>query len=350
MSPSHTLTTWRYSPSTDSFELKSADRELGLREVVVRTTHSGLCYTDVHAKTRGCGLGHEGVGHIVEVGDDVTAHKVGDRVGWGWLHHSCGNCPSCVAGHRQYCAQARGFAYGELDQGAFGDLAIWDETFVYAIPENTSSVAAGPLMCAGASVYEALDVAGTKPSDHVGVVGIGGLGHMAVLFAKAMGCGVTAFSSSEGKKDEVFELGVDTFRITSSPDVFWSNPTTTSVARPGETAAGINTLLICTNEVPPLEALLPFLARQATIIPMTIQTMPMTIPFLPFILPGHRIIASTEASRQNHIKMLQFASRHNIVPVIEQFPMNNDGLKEAFHKLETGNMRYRGVLVQQSGA
>ncbi|CAJ2511268.1 Uu.00g068930.m01.CDS01 [Anthostomella pinea] len=343
----HTLKTWRYAPSTDSFELKAVDRALGPREVLVKTTHSGLCYTDVHAKTKGCGLGHEGVGHIVAIGSEVTAHRVRTRVGWGWLHHSCGNCRTCVTGYHQYCAQARGFAYGELDQGAFGDYAIWDETFVYAIPDNIPSAAAGPLMCAGASVYEALVVAGTKPSDHVGVVGIGGLGHLAVLFAKAMGCGVTALSSHEGKKMDASRLGADVFRNASSPDQSWETP---SMSVPGCREAGINTLLICTNEVPPLEPLLPLLAPQATIIPMTIQTTPISIPFLPFILPGHRIVASTEASKQNHIDMLQFASRHRIMPAIEEFPMNNVGLREAFRKLEAGNMRYRGVLVQKGSS
>ncbi|KAK7757550.1 hypothetical protein SLS62_000565 [Diatrype stigma] len=368
MSSEHTLTTWRYSPPDDSFALKSAARSLGSREVLIRTTHSGLCYTDVHAKPKGCGLGHEGVGHVVQVGSEVTAHKAGDRVGWGWLHHSCGHCASCVAGHRQYCAQARGFAFGELDQGALGDYAIRDEAFAYAIPAGVSSASAAPLMCAGASVYEALDVAATRPADHVGVVGVGGLGHLAVLFAKAMGCAVTAFSGSgEAKRADAFALGADVFRVTSDPGRFWenqgqkqkptpipnSNPTSsgTGGGDGGDGAVpGINTLLICTNEVPPLEPLLPLLARQATIIPMTIQTTPLAIPYMPFILPGHRIVASTEASRQNHIAMMQFASRHGIKPWVEQFPMTGEGIKEAFRKLEAGEMRFRGVLVQESSS
>ncbi|RYP04854.1 hypothetical protein DL764_004177 [Monosporascus ibericus] len=348
MASVHTLTTWRYSPSNDDFEPKSADRKLGSKEVLIKTTHSGLCYTDVHAKSKGCGLGHEGIGHIAEIGSEVTTHKVGDRVGWGWLHHSCGNCASCMAGYRQYCADARGFAHGELDQGAFGDYAIWDEAFVYAIPGSVSSVSAGPLMCGGSTVYEALDVAGTKPSESVGVVGIGGLGHMAVLFAKAMGCAVTAFSGRETKKDDAFQLGADFFRTTSTPNTVWRNPKSLTAAsiRSG-TDEGINTLLICSNEVPSLEPLLPLLARQATIIPLTIQRTPLVVPFMPFILPGHRIVASIEASRQNHIAMLQFAARNNIQPWVEKFPMNSEGLKGAFRKLETGEMRFRGVLVKE---
>ncbi|KAI0025804.1 GroES-like protein [Xylariomycetidae sp. FL0641] len=345
MSSEHTLTTWRYSPSTGEFEQKSARRHLGAKEVLIKTTHSGLCHTDVHAKDKGCGLGHEGIGEVVKIGSEVTAHRVGDRVGWGWLHSSCSHCPSCVSGYRQYCAEARGFAYGELEQGAFGDYAIREETFVYAIPSNIPSLYAGPLMCAGASVYEALDVAGTKPSDHVGVVGVGGLGHMAVLFARAMGCAVTAIGHDESQKDGAFDLGAQVFRAMTRPSEASQNPSCQHPQR-----FGIKTLLICASQVPPLDDLLPLLDRQATIIPMTIQSSPLVVPFLPFILPGHRIMASTEASRQNHIRMIQFASVHNIRPWVEEFPMNADGLKQAFAKLESGSMRYRGVLVREEPA
>lgn len=202
-------------------------------------------------------------------------------------------------------------------------------------------------MCAGASVYEALDAAGTKPSDHVGVVGVGGLGHLAVLFAKAMGCAVTVFSGSEGKMDDAFALGADVFRFASDPDRF-HEICRQLPARSVVSDLGIDTLLVCANGVPPLEPLLPLLARRATIVPMTIQTAPLVVPFMPFMLPGHRIVASTEASRQNHIAMLQFASRHDIKPWVEVFPMTGEGLKEAFRKLEKGEMRFRGVLVQDS--
>ena len=126
---------------------------------------------------------------------------------------SCGHCTCCVTGYRQYCASARGFAFSDLDQGAFGDYRIINADFAYLIPESINSVDAGPFMCAGASVYEALDAAGTKPADRVGVVGIGGLGHMAVLFANAMGCAVTALTSSTTKIDGAFKLGADEVRV-----------------------------------------------------------------------------------------------------------------------------------------
>jgi len=194
-------------------------------------------------------------------------------------------------------------------------------------------------MCAGASTYEALDAAGTKPHHRVGVVGLGGLGHMAILFAKAMGCAATVFSGSAPKAArDAFELGADEYRILSDID--------TSV-RSSEAHGDdllVDILLICANETPDLEKILPFLARRATIVLMSIQQKPLVIPYMPFILPGHRIIASTEASRQNHLAMIQFAARHRIMPWVERFPMTEDGLKTAFDRLEKGEMRYRGVL------
>ena len=266
----------------------------------------------------------------------------------------------CVVGSRQHCPEARGFGTDEPAQGSFGDYAIWDETFVYGIPDAISSASAAPLMCAGATVFEALDVADTKPAHHVGVVGVGGLGHIAVLFAKAMGCAVTAFSSRDAKRDDAFKLGADVFRSVAAPaEKVWHNPgsgagstsnsSSNSSRRARSVAAGpgINTLLISTNEVPALEPLLPLLARRASIVLLTMQTKPLTIPYLPFVLAGHRLMGSCVATRPNQVAMLDFVARHDIRPWIQKFPMTRDGLADAFRRLENGDMRYRGVLVRK---
>lgn len=255
-------------------------------------------------------------------------------------------------GYRQYCASARGFAFCDQEQGAFGDYHIIDAAFTYQIPDTISSADAGVFMCAGASTYEALDAAGTKPSDHVGVIGIGGLGHMAILFAKAMGCAVTAFSSSEGpsiKDNIVFELGVDEIRSLRQPERAMRRAPHGEVSfhdyKLADTESGaINVLLICSNSLPSFECILPLLARRATIVLMSIQQDPLDIPYMSFILPGHKLISSTEASRRNHIDMMEFAARHYIKPWVEKFPMTEEGIKQAFGRLERGEMRFRGVL------
>ncbi|KAK2615571.1 hypothetical protein N8I77_002317 [Diaporthe amygdali] len=347
---SHTLTAFCYSTKQQRFTQKTTERVLGHREVVVKTTHSGLCYTDVHAKEKGCGLGHEGVGHVQELGSAVTSLKVGDRVGWGWLHSSCGHCTTCLSGYRQYCSEARGFAFSDLGQGAFGDYRIIDAEFVYKIPDAITSIDAGPFMCAGASVYEALDAASTKPSDRVGVVGIGGLGHMAMLFARAMGCGVTALFASKRqppvqKIQDAIRLGADEVRCISEGHEKIFAPDGREVASGvSEGTSPIDILLVTSNGLPDWDKVLPLLNRMAKIVLMSIQMEPLSIPYMPFILPGHQIISSTEASKRNHQEILSFAARNQIRPWVEVFPMNETGLKEAFDRLETGQMRYRGVL------
>ena len=206
-------------------------------------------------------------------------------------------------------------------------------------------------MCAGASTYEALDAAGTKPGDRVGVVGVGGLGHMGIIFAKAMGCGVTAITSEPSKVLSLFELGADEVRTTDNLHLSYtqtdgqnSQPQITDLPQP----MSIDVLLITSNAIPDLSAYLGLLARRATIVLMTIQQDSISIPYMPFILPGHRLIASTEASHQNHFDMLEFAARHKIEPVVEEFPMTLKGVAAAFERLETGKMRYRGVLVREA--
>lgn len=203
---------------------------------------------------------------------------------------------------------------------------------IYSIPDSILSKHAAPLMCAGASTFEALHAAGVSSTSHVGVVGIGGLGHMAILFAKAMGCEVSAISSTATKESDARALGADHFILSDAE---------AGMEKPGE---GIDILLITSNSVPQLKKLLPLLARRATIVLMTIQGEAIEVPYMDFVLPGHRLIASTEASRENHVKMLEFVVEKGIEPWVEEFEMSEEGIGEAFKKLEEGRMRYRGVL------
>lgn len=215
-------------------------------------------------------------------------------------------------------------------------------------------------MCAGASVYEALDAAGTRPSDRVGVVGIGGLGHMAIQFAIKMGCDVTALSTNLGEQNEkardVFAMGASEIRLLKGYHGPITEPRSDHASKDWvsygvDPATGatklINVLIVCSNELPDWNKVLPLLDRRARIVLMSIQQGPLVMPYMPFILPGHKIIASTEASRQNHIDMLTFVARQGIQPMVEVFPMNEEGIEAAFEKLQSGKMRYRGVLEVQ---
>jgi len=170
---------------------------------------------------------------------------------------------------------------------------------------------------------------------------------MAVLFAKAMGCAVTALSSAESKLNDAFELGANEFCLLGDIAKCYRKPAN-SVIKSHHDPTPMNTdvLLITSNEVPNLESIMPLLARRATIVLMTIQQQPLSLPYMSFVLPGHKLMASTEASRENHIRMLKFAVRHRIKPWIEVFPMTAEDIAKAFERLESRRMRYRGVLVR----
>jgi alcohol dehydrogenase (NADP+) len=170
---------------------------------------------------------------------------------------------------------------------------IIDAEFAYAIPDEIPSEHAAPFMCAGASVYEALDAGSVKPSDRVGVVGLGGLGSMLILFAKAQGCAVTAISATGGNEDKIrsaFELGADEFRTATEADTrVRVDAASGEIVREEAQSEGINVLVICSNEVPDLKTIFPLLARRAVIVLMSISTKPLVVPYMDFILPGHKV-------------------------------------------------------------
>ena len=220
--------------------------------------------------------------------------------------------------------------------------------FTYKIPDSILSLHAAPLMCAGASVFEALNAADARPGNIVGVVGLGGLGHMATLFATAMDCPVTVLSNGEKKLEDAFKLGATEFRDTNKLDTSITKTKDGELQRRETSSSHIDVLLVTSNSVPKLETILPLLARRATIVLMTIQQDSLEVPYLQFILPGHKLIASTDARKDHYLKMLEFAAARQIKPWVEQFPMNADGIRRAMEKLERNEIRFRGVLVREN--
>lgn len=204
--------------------------DLAPDEVLLKITHAGLCGTDEHYKFADMVLGHEGVGIVQQVGSEVNIFKVyvlfraaalslcsrqisGDRAGWGYLHNCCMHCDQCLSGNEMFCAQRAMYGEADLDMGAFASHAIWKATFLFHLPETLSSAEAAPLMCAGSTVFNPLETY-VRPTDRVGVVGIGGLGHLAIQFASKMGCEVVVFSGTEKKKEEAKKLGATEFYAT----------------------------------------------------------------------------------------------------------------------------------------
>ena len=214
---------------------------LGPKEILIKITHSGLCATDVICMSWGVALGHEGVGIVEKIGDAVTHFKIGDRAGGGYHRNSCGHCRYCLTGNDIWCYERVTYAESDHDNGTFGDYYIGTETYLHKIPDTLSSEDAAPLQCAGATVYKALvDV--VKPAKRVGIIGIGGLGHLAIQFAAKLGAEVVVFSTSAGKEEEARTFGASEFYLLNEPE---------RVQQP------VNTLIVAGNSQPAWEKCVP---------------------------------------------------------------------------------------------
>lgn len=210
---------------------------------------------------------------------------------------------------------------------------------MYKVPENIKSEDAGPIMCAGWTVWNALVGYDLKPSDHVGVVGIGGLGHFAIQFAAKMGCEVTAFSGNASKEADALKLGAHHFVATNAPRAEGEG---LKVKRP------INRLLVCSNRQPDWNLYFPIMLGRGTIFPLCIpqdMTSQLSVPHMPFLSKSLNVVYSTNGRWDQYEKMLAFCALHGIRPVTTKFKMSTEGIEESLKELGEGNVRYRGVLV-----
>lgn len=208
-------------------------RDVGPKDVRIDIKYSGICHSDIHTARSEWGpanypvvVGHEIAGVVAEVGADVTRHKVGDRVGVGCMVDSCRECENCLAGDEQYCRKGNTGTYnsvtadGGTTQGGYAAGIVVTEDFVLSIPEGVELDVAAPLLCAGITTYSPLRHWNAGPGKKVAVVGLGGLGHMAVKIAHAMGAEVTVLSQSLKKQEDGLKLGADHYFATSDPDTF----------------------------------------------------------------------------------------------------------------------------------
>ncbi|KAJ7440196.1 putative NADP-dependent alcohol dehydrogenase C 2 [Mycena latifolia] len=269
-------------------------------------------------------LGHEGVGTVQQIGESVRGFTVGDIVGWGYTHKTCGTCEQCLLGRDQYCPDRELYGVHNLHQGSFGSHAIWDASFLFKIPEGLAPEYAAPLMCGGATIFEVIESYNIRSTHRVGVVGIGGLGHLAIQFLAKRG-------NTESKREEALRLGATEFYATQGVEKF-------EMGKPDH-------LLVTTSLMPDWNPYLSAMKPRSTIYPLTVSFSPLVIPSLPVLVAGITIQSSAVAARSAHKKMLEFAARHHIEPVIERFPMTLGGVKEGMARLREGKMRYRAVLV-----
>lgn len=308
---------------------------LQAHEIRVAVTHCGLCYSDIHAIDDLYNItpypfvpGHEIVGTVSETGDAVSGFQTGDRVCIGWQGRSCGTCEWCLRGEEQLC---KGVAKNGVcvPFGGISESVVVDSRFAYPLPSDMPAEDAAVLLCAGLTVYHALSRYRTSGIQRIGIIGIGGLGHLAIQFAHAMGYHITVLSSSEAKRTEARQFGADQFICTSEKGVF--KDLTESLD-----------LLFCTAHGDiPWERLLESMKKRGILILMGFAN----ISFNPTDLVVHELtLQGSFIGNQTQMReMLAFAQRHHIQPVVEQMPMSR--INEAIDRVRQNKARYRIVLT-----
>jgi uncharacterized zinc-type alcohol dehydrogenase-like protein len=318
-------------------------RDVGPKDVLIQIRYAGICHSDIHTVRGEWGpvaypltVGHEIVGEVVEVGDKVSKHVVGDRVGVGCMVNSCRECDNCRAGEEQYCLNGNVGTYASVDrdgtitQGGYSTHIVVDEDFVLRVPESIPYEAAAPLLCAGVTTYSPLRHWNVGKGSRVAVVGLGGLGHMAVKIAHALGAEVTVLSQSLRKKDDGLRLGADHYYATSDPATF------TDLSRTFD-------LIINTVSAPlDLDAYLGLLRLNGTMV--NVGAPPQALPIHVFSLFGQRtsFAGSGIGGIRETQEMLDFCAEHGIASDIEL--ISAEKINEAYERVLASDVRYRFVI------
>ncbi len=310
--------------------------ELGGEQVEIAVESCGICHSDLSMLDNDWGIaqyplvpGHEVVGRIVAAGPQVKRVKVGDRVGLGWNSASCGECAPCLSGNQNLCATAEGTIVGRHGGFASHVRAHW--LWAAPLPEALDAASAGPLFCGGITVFNPIVQCGVQPTDRVAVIGIGGLGHMALKFLRAWGCEVTAFTSSDAKRQEALELGAH--RTLNSRDS----------AELKKASGSFDFILSTTNVALDWNSYIAALKPKGRLHTVGAVLEPLDVAAFPLISGQKSISGSPLGSPATVDSMLEFCARHNIAPVTETFPLSR--VNDALDHLRSGKARYRIVLT-----
>ena len=327
-----------YAANEPSGELKPFEYdpgELNTEEVEIAVEYCGICHSDLSMLDNEWGMteypfvpGHEVVGTIAAIGNEVAKLKVGQRVGLGWFSNSCMHCEWCMSGSHNLCLTAEGTIVGR--HGGFADKVRAHQNWVIPLPEDIDPAVAGPLFCGGITVFNPIVQFDIKPTDRVGVIGIGGLGHMALGFLRAWGCDVTAFSSSPEKEEEARQMGANHF--VNSRDSQALEAVVNSFD------AIISTVSADLDWSVYIAALRP----KGRLHFVGVAPNPISSQLFPLILGQKSISASPLGSPTTVARMLEFTARHNIEPITETYSFAQ--VNEAMDKLRNGKPRYRLVL------
>jgi uncharacterized zinc-type alcohol dehydrogenase-like protein len=318
-------------------------RDLGPNDVLIEIKYCGICHSDIHHCRGEWGPqaypvvpGHEIAGVVAQVGSKVTRHAVGDRVGVGCMVGSCGECVNCRKGEEQHCLKGMTPTYGgigkdgQLTQGGYSTHIVVTEDFVLKIPEGIGLDAAAPLLCAGITTYAPLRHWGAGPGKKVAIVGLGGLGHMAVKLAHAMGADVTVLSQSLNKKEDGLRLGADHYYATKDPETF-------------KKLAGSFDLIVNTVSAKiDLDAYLSLLALDGALVNVGAPAEPLSINVFSLVMTRRSFAGSLIGGIRQTQEMLNFCARHRIGADIEVIPASK--INEAYERVLSSDVRYRFVI------
>ncbi|HWH26999.1 MAG TPA: NAD(P)-dependent alcohol dehydrogenase [Pseudolysinimonas sp.] len=318
-------------------------RDLGEHDVLIDIDYAGICHSDIHTLRGDWGpvaypqvVGHEIVGRVREIGPGVTKHRVGDLVGVGCQSNSCGHCEQCLKGQDVYCLNGNVQTYGSKDvdgtitQGGYSQATVINENFVLRIPENLDPAVVAPLLCAGITLYSPLKHWNAGPGVKVAIVGMGGLGHMGVKIAHALGAEVTVLSRTLSKKDDGLAFGADHYSATSDPQTF-------------ETLAGEFDLILNTvSAALDIPQYLDLLAVDGTLVLLGAPPEDISISAFSLILARRSLAGSATGGIPEIQEMLDFCAEHGIVPETEL--IGSSEINDAYERVLSSDVRYRFVI------
>lgn len=336
------------SPEAPAAPLTIERRDLRPEDVAIRISHCGICHSDLHMAHNDWGMsqypmvpGHEIVGTVTGVGSAVTRFKAGDRAAVGCLVDSCRACDACKSGDEQFCLNGMVLTYsgndrqdGSLTQGGYSDHIVVRQEFVLRLPESLDASRAAPLLCAGITTYSPLRRFGAGPGKAVGVAGLGGLGHMAVKLAKAMGAHVTMITTSPEKGEDARALGADDVLLSTDAEAMVS---------------AANRFDIILNTIPVTHDVAPYLELLAASGTMVIVGAIDALPGLhggALVMRNRAIAGSLIGGLPQTQEMLDFCAENGILPEVETIRI--DQLNQAWERMEKGDVRYRFVIDMAS--
>ncbi|MED1644431.1 alcohol dehydrogenase AdhP [Brevibacillus agri] len=316
--------------------------EVGHGQVLVKIKTCGVCHTDLHAAQGDWPVkpklplipGHEGVGVVEKLGEGVSSLKIGDRVGIPWLFSACGECDYCLTGWETLCKEQVNGGYSA--DGAYAQYCVAPAAYVAKIPDELNDVDAAPILCAGVTTYKALKVANVKPGEWVAIYGIGGLGHVALQYAKAMGYHVVAVDIHQEKLELAKELGAD---------VTVNGSETDPVQAIQEQVGGVHAAISVAVTKKAFEQAYQSVRRGGSVVVVGLPNAELPIPIFDTVLNGVTVKGSIVGTRKDMQEALDFAARGKVRAIIETQPLEK--INEIFERMEKGQINGRVVLTME---